>query len=72
MARGLESDAGMKSKILRKVSFPFVLDMYDFCDEKLQGELSVVRAYRGFRVARRPPPCHDVIGVSSSSNWEPS
>lgn len=33
----------MKSKILRKVSFPFVLDMYDFCGPELQAELSVVR-----------------------------
>ena len=59
----MNPDAGMKSKILRKVSFPFVLDMYDFCDEKLQGELSVVRA---LSVA-----CRDVVVLRSSSNMEP-
>eukprot|EP00959_Pyramimonas_sp_CCMP1952_P249124 5207710-Pyramimonas_sp.AAC.3 len=34
--------AGMKSKILRRVGFPLVLDMYEFCDETLQAELTVV------------------------------
>mmetsp|Transcript_19100 Transcript_19100/g.41817 ORF Transcript_19100/g.41817 Transcript_19100/m.41817 type:complete len:482 (-) Transcript_19100:109-1554(-) len=34
---------GMKSKILRKVGFPLVLDMYEFCDETVQAQLSEVR-----------------------------
>jgi hypothetical protein len=33
----------LKAKILRKVGFPQVLDMYDFCEESLQESLTVVR-----------------------------
>mmetsp|Transcript_38551 Transcript_38551/g.46608 ORF Transcript_38551/g.46608 Transcript_38551/m.46608 type:complete len:495 (+) Transcript_38551:208-1692(+) len=35
---------GVKSKILRKVTYPMLLDMETFCDDKLKGELEVVRS----------------------------
>ena len=34
-----KADIQQKAKILRKVAFPMVLDMYDLCDESLQAEL---------------------------------
>ena len=48
--------AGMKSKILRKVSFPHVLDMYDFCAPELQAQLSeVTPGIRTFPVNPKEP-----------------
>ena len=34
-----KADIQQKAKILRKVAFPMVLDMYDLCDESLQAQL---------------------------------
>jgi len=36
----VDGPQGVKSKILRKVSYPLVLDMYEFCDAALKAELT--------------------------------
>ncbi|KAK3283824.1 deubiquitinating enzyme [Cymbomonas tetramitiformis] len=38
-----DGTTGVKSKILRKVSYPLILDMYDYCDDDLKAELDVAR-----------------------------
>lgn len=50
-------DSSKKAKILRPVAFPMVLDVSNFCDEKLQQELKpqqqLVKEYRDFYIEER-------------------
>ena len=41
---------GVNCKILRAVKFPQVLDMYEFCDERVQGVLKVQRDLKAAKV----------------------
>ena len=44
---------GLKCKILRAVSFPDVLDIYDFCTEELQNKLKINRTALDARITAK-------------------
>lgn len=70
---------GLKCKILRAVTFPDVLDIYDFCTEELQSKLKVNRVALDNRVTAKfalsSTATADVaaaVGVSGSSGGSES
>lgn len=61
---------GVKAKILRNVSFPLVLDVYDFCTEELKGKLGKKRDEMRAKREEMTDVKEEVIDVSGAAATE--